>query len=65
LLIADIRLPIADGQRRKLPHHFFNRQSAIGNENLAFGCGYAALGLCVSLVNAIDFFTASKEMGCA
>ena len=26
-----------------MPHHFFNRQSAIGNENLVFGCGYAVL----------------------
>ena len=40
--IADFRLPIADGHWKELPHHFFNRQSAIspprrGNENLAFG----------------------------
>jgi hypothetical protein len=46
-----------------LPYHFFNRQSAIGNENLAFGCGYAALCLGVSVVNAIDFFTPSVTLG--
>jgi hypothetical protein len=35
--IADFRLPIADGHWKELPHDFFNRQSAIGNENLVFG----------------------------
>jgi hypothetical protein len=35
LPILDCRLPIADGHRKELPHHFFNRQSAIGNENPA------------------------------
>ena len=40
--------PIADGHWKELPHHFFNRQSAISppwrdNENLVLGCGYAAL----------------------
>jgi hypothetical protein len=35
--IAHFRLPIADGHRKELPHHFFNRpaaagQSAIGND---------------------------------
>jgi hypothetical protein len=34
--IADFRLPIAppwrdDGHWKELPHHFFNRQSAISN----------------------------------
>jgi hypothetical protein len=43
LPIFDCRLPITDGHCKKLPHHFFNRQSAIGNENLVSGCGYAAL----------------------
>jgi len=33
------RFSIADGHWKELPHHFFNRQSAIGNENLVFGCG--------------------------
>jgi hypothetical protein len=38
-LIADFRLPIAppwraDGHWKELPHHFFNRQSAIGNEKM-------------------------------
>jgi hypothetical protein len=41
--IADFRLPIAYGHWKELPNHFFNRQSAIGNENLVSGCGYAAL----------------------
>ena len=41
LPIFDCRLLIDRG--RKLPHDFFNRQSAIGNQNLGFGCGYAAL----------------------
>jgi hypothetical protein len=27
--IADFRLPIAGGHWKELPHHFFNRQSAI------------------------------------
>jgi hypothetical protein len=55
--IADFRLPIAPpwrahGHWKELPHHFFNRQSAIspprrGNENLAFGLRLrAALCLC-------------------
>jgi hypothetical protein len=35
--IADCRLSLADGHWKELPHHFFNRQSAIGYENLAFG----------------------------
>jgi len=44
LPIFDCRLPIPGGQRKKLPHHFFNRPAAaghstIGNENPAFGCG--------------------------
>jgi hypothetical protein len=35
--IADFRLPIAppwraDGHWKELPHHFFNRQSAISNQ---------------------------------
>jgi hypothetical protein len=38
--IADCRLPIADGHWKELPRHFFNRQSAIGNENLVFRCGH-------------------------
>jgi hypothetical protein len=29
--IADFRLPIADGHWKELPHHFFNRQSAVSN----------------------------------
>jgi hypothetical protein len=29
--IADFRLPIAAGHGKELPHHFFNRQSAISN----------------------------------
>ena len=36
LLIAEGQgwrgLPIADGHWNELPHHFFNRQSAIGNQ---------------------------------
>jgi hypothetical protein len=43
LPIVDCRLPIADGHSKELPQHFFNRQSAISNENPVFGCGYAAL----------------------
>jgi len=45
LSIADLRLPIApprwaDGHWKELPHHFFNRQSAIspprrGNESMS------------------------------
>ena len=31
LPIFDCRLPIADGHGKELPHHFFNRQSAISN----------------------------------
>jgi hypothetical protein len=30
-VIADFRLPIAYAHWKELPHHFFNRQSAIGN----------------------------------
>jgi hypothetical protein len=36
--IVDFRFRIADGHWKELPQHFFNRQSAIGNENLVFGC---------------------------
>jgi len=34
LPIFDCRLPIADGHGKELPHHFFNRQSAISNRQL-------------------------------
>jgi len=47
--IADFRLPIPDGRWKELPHHFFNRQSAISNENLLFGCGYGPRCASVSL----------------
>jgi hypothetical protein len=30
--VADFRLMISDGHWNELPHHFFNRQSAIGND---------------------------------
>jgi len=33
--IFDCRLPIADGHGKELPHHFFNRQSAISNRQSA------------------------------
>jgi hypothetical protein len=37
LPIFDFRLPIADGHWKELPHHFFNRQSAIVNRQLKPG----------------------------
>jgi len=35
MAIADFRLGIADGHWKELPHHFFNRQSAISNRQSA------------------------------
>jgi hypothetical protein len=35
LPISDLRLPITDGHWKEVPHHFFNRQSAISNRQLS------------------------------
>jgi hypothetical protein len=43
LPIFDCRLLIDRGGSCHTTSSIDNRQSAIGNENLVFGCGYAAL----------------------